>query len=140
MIEKIVADKLAEQSNNQRVQEFYAAKDDAGNPRYPHVDKVADTMTQLLGAKLAKDLPDAYEAALRLPQHAELYAETERLQREATEKAAAEERAKQAGRARRNAISTPGSTPTSVATAADGKKGLRAQLEENFDTVTASRV
>ena len=139
-IEQIVQQKLVEQSTAAEVKQFQEAKDDAGNPRYPHFETVKDTMAGLLHAGLADDLASAYQYAIRHSKHAEIFEAEQRLQREAADKAAAEERAKQAGRARRNAISTPGSTPTALVTAGKGDKGLRAQLEENFDAAIAGRV
>lgn len=140
-VAQLVQERLAEQSTTQEVSQFQAAKDDAGNPRYPHFESVRETMAALLQAGLAQDLAGAYDAALRHPRHAEIFDELQRQQREASEKAAAEERARQAGAARRKAISPTSATPTaSAVAAAGGKKGLRAQLEENFDAVAAQRV
>lgn len=139
-VAQVVEQRLAQQSTSQEIAQFQAAKDDGGNPRYPHFETVKDTMAGLLQAGLADDLAGAYQAALRHPRHAEIFDEQQRLQREADEKKAAAERAKLAQTAKRNAISTPSATPTSTAAAAKGAKGLRAQLEENFDAATASRV
>lgn len=139
-VEQLVRQQLAEQSTTQEVAQFQAAKDAAGNPAHPHFEAVKDTMAGLLQAGLAEDLAGAYEAALRHPRHAEIFEAIQRQQREADEAKAAAERAKNVTRARHNAISTPSSTPTGTAAAASGKKGLRAQLEENLDAAMASRV
>lgn len=139
-VEQMVQKKFAEQSTTHEITSFQAARDASGNPLYPHFEQVKETMAGLLQAGLAEDLKGAYEAALRHPRHEELFSGVQRQQREAEEARIAQEKAQQAARAKRNAISTPTSTPTGTAVANTGKKGLRAMLEENFDAVSASRV
>lgn len=134
-VTELVKQTLLEQSSAQEVERFAVAAGADGKPLYPHFQAVAATMGQLLDAGLAADLRSAYEAALRMPAHAELYAKDEQSRREAAERQAAEERAKQAQRARKAAVSTPSSTPTAAAKGGGEAKGLRAQLESNFDSI-----
>lgn len=113
----------------------------AGNrEKYPHFEEVRETMAGLLQAGLADGLEDAYDAALRHPRHAQLFTAMQEQQRQADEQAKAEERRKAAEGARRKAASPRTGTPTSVASAGDGKKGLRSTIEEAFDSTVGGRV
>lgn len=106
--------------------------------KYPHLEQVRETMAQLLESKLANDLDSAYQAALRLPQHSEIWDATQRQQRETDQQRQAEEKRKLAEKARANAVS-PRSQPTTGASATAKPTGLRAALESSFDE-HASRV
>jgi hypothetical protein len=108
--------------------------------RYPHFETVKATMAGLLQSGLATDYDSAYDAALRLPEHFHLFEAQQQQQREAEEAKAREAKARAADAARRNAVSPRTSTPTATATGASGKKGLRDQLTENFDSVSGGRV
>lgn len=129
-IENIVQQNMAKMQLQQIVANFAAEKDEGGKPRYPHFEKVRREMDGLLRSGLVNDLQGAYRAALNLPQHA-TFAETERQQREEQERAA-DAKAKQeaADRAKANIVSTRSTAPTALASAASGKKGLRAALED----------
>ncbi len=118
---------------------FTEAKDEKGNPKYPHVEAVKGTMAGLLQADLAQDYPSAYDAALRMPQHADIWNALQ--QQQATQKEADRLAAEQAkvGRARSQAVSVRSSTPSQM-TQAEGPKSLRDQLSESFDRAAAGRV
>lgn len=96
----------------------------------PHFEKVRGTMAQLLESGVATDLDTAYEKACRLDP--EIFEQ----EQQAKAKAQAEEQARQrqqaVSQARQNAVSVKGATPSSVGKAVQ-PKGLRAQLEEQFD-------
>lgn len=107
--------------------------------KYPHAAVVRETMAQILEAGLAHDLPSAYEAALRLPQHNDIYAAMQEQQRAADVARAEAEKRAAAERARKNAFSTRSSTPTAPAAGANGK-GIRSALESSFDNHASGRV
>lgn len=118
--------------SEQNVASFQSAKDAQGNPKYPHFEQVREAMAQLLESRLADDLEGAYNAALRLPQHSNIFDAMQKQQREADEKRKREEAARAAQRARQNAVSTKTATPTG-AVQESGAKGRRAALEEAFE-------
>lgn len=134
-VKKMVAEQMSAAKSNQEIETFLSQTD-----KYPHAKEVAPTMAQLLEANLADDLPSAYDAALRLPQHSHFYEADQKQAREAAEKVAAEAKRKQAEAARRNAVSVRSSTPTSVSSAAGSKKSLREQIAENVDGLGSNRV
>lgn len=131
----MVDERMSVAKSNQEIETFLSQTD-----KYPHAKEVAPTMAQLLEANLADDLPSAYQAALRLPQHGHLFEADQKQAREAAERAAAEAKRKQADAARRNAVSVRSSTPTSVSSAAGSKKSLREQIAENVDGLGSNRV
>lgn len=120
----------------QKVKDFREAKDGSGNPRYPHVKEVEETMAGLLRAGLAQDLDGAYEAALRHPKHSELFDAMQKQQAEAKAQADAKAKADAAAKARREAVSTKSQSPTGVTVAgATTRKGLRESLSEGVDAL-----
>lgn len=135
-IERIVEQKLVQKEINNEYQRFITEAPE----KYPHYEAVKDTMAGLLQAELAQDYPSAYEAALRHPRHADIFESVQTAQREAS--AAAERESKQAAvnSARARTVSTRGSTPSAAASTQSKPQGLRAQLSEAFDSVTATRV
>ena len=136
----LVQEQLLTQSTQREIEQFQQAKDGEGKPLYPHFEAVKDTMARIFQAKLAVDLKGAYDYALRSPSHADIAAQLEQAKREADEKRIAEEKAKNAQRARKAAVSPASATPTSVASAGSDKKGLRATIENAFDEVIGGRV
>jgi hypothetical protein len=60
----------------------------------PHFDQVRETMVGLLQSGLASDLKSAYDAAVRLPQHAEIWDAMQKQRAEQDTKAQAEAAAK----------------------------------------------
>lgn len=121
------------------VQEFEQARDSQGNPRYPHYQQVRDTMAGLLQAGLAADLPSAYEAALRHPQHSDIWEAMQQQQREAEETRKREEAKRIADHARRQNVS-PRSQPLTGALPGAEAKGRREALAAAFDAVATGRV
>lgn len=132
---KMVAEEMSVAKSNQEIESFLSQTD-----KYPHAKEVAATMAQLLEANLADDLPGAYQQALRMTQHSHLYEADQKQASAAAEKAAADAKRKTAEAARRNAVSVRSSTPTSVSSAAGGKKSLRDTIAENVDGVASGRV
>jgi hypothetical protein len=132
-IEQVIEQKLAERQAVGEVQQFMEAKDTNGNPLYPHYETVRNEMAQLLEAGLADDVPSAYQAALRLPQHAEIFDAQLKQKQEAEAAAKAQKAKEEADRARRTAVSVRGRTPANAATANSGKKDRRSQIAEAFD-------
>jgi len=138
-IQRTVDDRLANNRAEQEYKAFTEARDDKGETKYPHFEAVKATMAGLLQAELAQDYPSAYEAALRMPQHADIWNAMQQQQAEQKEvERLAAEKAK-VGRARSQAVSVKSSTPSAM-TQPEGKKGLRDQLSDAFESVTAGRV
>lgn len=138
-VQALVSQQLRAVQIQTAVQQFVAAKDKDGNPLYPHFDEVKGSMDRLLRSGLAENLPSAYEAALKLPQHSDLLAAEaeQRKQAEIAEKARIAQ--EQARRAKANVVSVKSSTPAGSG-ANGGRKGLRELLESNFDSVASGRV
>ena len=111
----------------------------ADTQTYPHFAEVRETMAGILQAGLATDLKGAYAAAMRLPQHSEIFEAEQNALRQAEEKRLAEERQKATNVARRAAVSPRSTTPTSAATTTTAK-GLRATIENAFDSHAGGRV
>ena len=106
--------------------------------KYPHFETVRATMAQLLDAGIATDLPGAYEAALALPQHRELYAQQQSQQAAQAESERKAKAAAEAQRARAAAVSPRSATPASGPVKT--QKGLRETLESEFDARASGRV
>lgn len=138
-IEKLVEKRVMEKEAANSFKAFSEAKDESGESKYPYFEDVKGTMAGLLQAGLAQDYVSAYEASLRLPQHANIWEVLQQQQNAKTEAEKVQAATQTAQRARSQAVSVKSSTPTVMA-AADGKKGLREQLSEEFDRAAASRV
>ena len=138
-IDRAVDAKVQQYMLQRLVQEFVASKDASGNPLHPHFDEVRQTMDGLLRQGLAKDLQGAYDAALRLPQHASTFEAISEQKRKLEEEAKAKEEAEKAARARANAVSPKTATPTGSIPGA-GKKGLRSVLEDSYDQHVTGRI
>ena len=137
-VERIIESKLIEKEAQQAARMFTEAKDASGNPLHPHFETVRPAMSQLLAAGLAQDLESAYDAALRLPQHSQLFEQLQQ-QKQAQDEAEKQKKlAEQAGLARRNAVSVKSATPATKG--ASPAKGLRGALEEAFDAHIPGRV
>ena len=106
--------------------------------KYPHFETLRETMAQLLDAKLANDLPGAYEMALALPQHRELAAAALAQAQAAEETARKQKAAAEAQRARAAAVSPKSATPASGPVKT--QKGLRDTIAEQLDAVASGRV
>lgn len=107
---------------------------------HPHLEQVRETMSGLLQSGLAQDLQSAYDAAIRMPRHDDIFQELQKQQREESERKAAEEKRAAAERARKNTVSPRSGTPTARPEKANGKTGLREMLEEQFDAHSSGRV
>lgn len=101
--------------------------------KYPHFEAVRETMAQLLDAKLADDLPSAYDAALRHPRHSELWTAIQEQERAATAQANAAAAAKTVAAAKGKAVSVRTATPSAPAT--ERPKDRRSALESAYDEV-----
>ncbi len=126
----------------QKVADFRSAKDASGSPLYPHVAEVEETMAGLLrsGVIPDKDLPSAYQAALRMPQHAALFDAAQQQQAHAKAQAEAKAKADAAARARAGAVSVKSQSPTGTAQGEKTRKGLRDTIAEAFDAAESSRI
>lgn len=127
-VEKIIEQKFAQQAAVQSLAQFEAE----APQKYRHYETVKETMARLLEAGFAQDYPSAYQAAVRLPEHSELFDAD--LKQQAEAKAAEEAKAKveAAQRARRQAVSPRSATPAATA-GKPGKKDLRGTIEDAFD-------
>lgn len=126
---KLVNKALAVEQLKQAVVNFTTERDHLGNPKYPHFQQVRQEMDGLLRASLAKDLPTAYDIALRMPQHAALYAQSQETLRKADEEAQAKATREAAERARANTVSPRNEAPQQLAHGKPNGTGLRATLE-----------
>lgn len=136
-MEQLLEAKLAQRDAAQALERF---ESDAPQ-KYQHYETVKETMARLLEAGFARDYPDAYERALRQPEHSDIFDALQEQKRAATEAEKAKALAETAARARRQNVSVRSATPASKAAPKDGKRSLRQELEENFDQHTdASRV
>lgn len=122
---------LLEEKVSQELHDFATTTDDKGNLKHPHFPILKQTMQGLLQAELAQDINEAYDIALKHPRHADIYAQVqEQEQRVELERKAAEQ-AKVVTRARTNAVSVKGSTPT--APAGNSQKSRRETIADAFD-------
>ena len=134
-VQTLVQQELQAQSTKQTLEAFTREAPE----KYPHFESVKQTMAGLLQAGLADDLPSAYEAALRHPRHADIFAglqQQQTAQQEAERRAASQQKVQ---RARANAVSTGTATPSGVM-ANVGEKGLRDEIAANLRAVAGGRV
>lgn len=134
-VTKIVEQKIAERESTQALQNFMNAKDSAGNPAYPHFDRVRGSMAQLLEAGKATDLEHAYKLSVRLED--DLWQEEQDAQRQAAEQARLKSQQAVVQKAKSNAVSVKTSSPVAPVS---GKKGLRATLEDAYDQHVEGRL
>lgn len=135
MITRMVQQELQAASTKQALDAFTAE----APKKYPHFEAVKQTMAGLLQAGLADDLPSAYNAALRHPNHADLFAaaqEQERAQQEAEARSAQKQKV---NRARANTVSIASSTPSGNVKS-ESEKGLRDEIATNLRAVVGGRV
>ncbi len=130
-IRKLVQEQLQTERTHQSVQEFAAAKDDAGNPRYPHYDTVRQDMALLLDAGKAQDLDSAYKMSLRL--HDDLWQAEQHAQAKAAEAARIEAQRAAVRTAKGNNVSVRSATPATRGGGAP--KSLRETIEDAVETV-----
>ena len=96
-------------------------------------------MAGLLRSGLAQDLPSAYMAALRMPQHSALFDAQQKQQREADEAEKARKAQEQVKQAKAKVVSPKSQAPQAMAQAGKTAKGLREALSENFDEIVTGR-
>ena len=138
-IDRRVQQQLQNHMLTMRVQEFQAAKDASGNVSHPHFEKVRQTMDGLLRSGLAKDLQGAYDAALRLPQHADIFNADQEQTRKTEAEAKAKEEADRVARAKAQVASPRTDSPTG-SDKGSGKKGLRSVLSDAYDQHVTGRI
>ena len=126
------AEKLFQEQYLQRTSEQELQRFSADTEKHPHYEAVRKTMAQLIDANLAEDLESAYQAALRLPQHADIYTAIQEQERAGQEEARRAAEAQRVMKAKAKAVSTATATPS--AAAEDRPKGLRSSLESAYDT------
>lgn len=129
-----VSELLAEERANQEV-----AAMEANTEKYPHLGEVRMTMAGLLRAGVVQTPDEAYQTALRTPQHFQLYEAQQQQQRQAEEKEKAEAARRAAEAARRKVASPKSGTPTGALPGGDNK-GLRSAIESAFDSKVGGRV
>ena len=135
IIPQLVQKELAAASTKQALEQFIREAPE----KYPHFETVKATMAGLLQADLAKDLPSAYEAALRHPRHSDLFTELQQQQAAAKEAETRAAQQQKVQRARSNAVSTATATPGGNGTAT-GERGLRDEIQANLRAVIGGRV
>jgi hypothetical protein len=135
MLEQLVEKKLTETTLNQTLAAF---QQDVPT-KYPHFETVRGTMSGLLQAGLANDLPSAYEAALRHPKHSDLFDELQQQQSASQESERKAVQQQKVQRARANAVSINSATPGGVMNAAS-EKGLRDEIAANLRQHIGGRV
>lgn len=126
-------DQYVTMNSEQEVAKFKA------DQKHEHFDELRDTMAGLLQANLATNLDDAYDAAMRHPRHANLFAAQQQQQRAAEEAERRSAETQRVAQAKARAVSVRSSTP-SGAPSGDKATGLRAQLEQGFETHAGGRV
>lgn len=123
-VREMVREIMVEQEAAQQVSGF--------TKQHPHLEQVRDTMAGLLRAGLVEDLNSAYEAALRMPRHKDLFDSIQANSHEGNEASQRDAAAKAAQAARVKAVSPRSSTPVgSMKTAKD--TGLRSVIEDAFN-------
>lgn len=133
-IDAIVEQKLAQREIMTALQQFERDVPE----KYPHYETVKPTMIGLLQAGLATDYPSAYEAAIRHPQHADIF---EALQQQQAEQKAAEAAAanqQRINRARANNVSVRTASPAGSAPV--GGSSIRDVLTEAVRQHASGRV
>lgn len=127
-VERIIEQKFAQQAAVQSLAQFEAE----APQKYPHYETVKADMARLLEAGFARDYPSAYQAAVRLPEHSEIFDAIQEQERAAKVAETQKAQAEAAQRARRNTVSPRTATPATTAKT-NGKKDLRGTLEDAFE-------
>lgn len=133
-VRQIVEESLTQREMQREISEIQNDKE-----HYPHFEQVRGTMAGLLQSGLAENLKSAYDAAIRLPKHADIFEALQKQQREKEEAERLEKQRLTVSKAKASAVSPKTSTPSSQGMSG-GKKGLRDQLEEVYDEVVGGRV
>lgn len=123
-VRNVVKEILMEENATRQVADFANQKE-----QYPHLEQVKETMAGLLRAGLVDNLQSAYNAALSMPQHAELKASIQQAKQAEDEAKKREEAVAQAAQARAKVVSPRSSTPAGLMKTETGK-GIRSVLED----------
>jgi len=132
--QKLWQEQYLQQTSEQEIQRFAADTE-----KHQHYEAVRDTMARLLEAGIAEDLESAYDTALRMPQHSDIWDAMQKQQRETEEAERQRQAQERVGRARGKAVSPASATPN-VPGSEEKPKGLRSTLSEAFDSHVAGRV
>lgn len=124
-------------AQNRQIEQFTTAKDDKGQPLYPHVDRVVDHMTPLFAAKLnaGVPLPDALKAAYEEAVWANPDVRREVIAAEEAKRAADAQRRAAVDQAKR-AGGNVRSSPITTATAPASTGSLREELQRTYAELT----
>lgn len=129
------------QTEQQKQQEARIASEiDAfkADPANEHFEEMKETIAQLLERGATDTLRGAYDLALRMPQHESLWVATQEAKRKAEEARRIEESRRTAQQAKAKAVSLRSSSPgASGGKTTDGKKTIREQLSEQFESLGA---
>jgi hypothetical protein len=128
--EKLFQEKMAHMQWTNAIQAFVAAKDDKGNPKYPHFETVRQTMDRLLKSGEATDLPTAYTKAVRL--NDDIWEAEQKAKQDSAANAQQKVQQAQVGKAKATAVSPRTATP-SADTGTGKAKGIRASIEAAVD-------
>ena len=102
---------------------------------HEHFDILKDTMAKLLESGVATDLESAYNMAIRMPQHDDIWTAMQETKRKTEEAQRAKEAAQQAAAAKKKAVSLKTSSPGS-SSGASGKSPLREQYADAIGATT----
>lgn len=125
----LVESVLTKRESQQAVEAFLAE----APTKYPKYELVKDTMVRLLESEIAKDLPDAYERALRLDDN--LWKEEQARSAQAQEAERQRQAAEAAKRAKAAAGSVKSASPSTTGTTAKGDNSLRASYAEALSSI-----
>lgn len=123
------------QHEQQSQQEINATLDNF-KAAHEHYETVRSTMAGLLQSGLATDLEGAYAAAIRMPQHSEIF---DAIQQQKSAAADAEKKrlaGEAVARARSNAVSIPSNSPTGTMTQGRGDQGIREHYAAIVESAT----
>lgn len=113
-------------------------KDAQGNLVRPHFEEVTETMAGLLQSGLTDDLQTAYDYAIRHPKHKDIFDGMQQQQAQIEAARKAEEEKQRVLKAKANTVSTRSATPG--APGAPQSQGLRADIENSFNSIASGRV
>ena len=135
-IERVVEQALMKKEISNEYQRFVSEAPE----KYPHYEAVKDTMAGLLQAELAQDYVSAYEAAIRMPKHADIWEAMQSQQRAQDDANARAQSQAVVTSARSRTVSVKPATPSGTNGSGKANPSLRESLSEAFDTMTSSRV
>lgn len=131
-VNRQVQEALTSREIKSEYERFVGSTDEQGNSKYPYFETVKETMAGLLQAGLAQDYQGAYEAAIRHPNHSDIFDEMQKQHQQRETQRLREVSRAAASRARSNAFSTKSSTPSGNSVNGSGK-GLRDSISQAFE-------